>query len=79
MELATPLRLGGEYYLEAVTVGRDPDSDTVRDCPACGGRCYDDEWHLVATVRTVPGGTRARYHYCDGDCLRGWLRLFPAT
>jgi hypothetical protein len=94
MELATPLYLGGDRYLEAVSVGRDPDSTTVRDCPVCGGRSFDDEWHLIATVldrsgargdpgatRSSPGatGSRARFYYCSAGCLRDWLRLFPET
>jgi hypothetical protein len=32
MELTTLLALGGRFYLVAVTVGRDEDSQTVRDC-----------------------------------------------
>lgn len=79
MDLATPLALGGEHYLTAVSVGRDPDAETVRDCPACGGHCHDDEWHLVATVLRHDTGTRAHHYYCSSHCLRSWLRLFPAT
>lgn len=82
MKLATPLHLGGDHYLDAVSVGRDPDATTVRDCPVCGGHSFDDEWHLVATVTTVDGGTAgppAHHYYCDDQCLREWLRLFPAT
>ncbi len=79
MRLATPLELGGGRYLEAVSVGRDPDSTTVRDCPGCSGHCYDDEWHLEATVLDRAADTRARFYWCSEPCLRGWLRLFPAT
>lgn len=83
MRLATPLALGGDRYLESVSVGRDPEASTVRDCPACGGYCYEDEWHLVATVldrgRRRGEGSRAEFHWCSEDCLRGWLRLFPET
>jgi hypothetical protein len=79
MELQTPLKLGGSHYLEAVSVGRDPDARTVRDCPACTGHLFDDKWHLVATVRNLDTRERARHYYCSGDCLRGWLRLFLAT
>ena len=57
MRLATPLELGGDRYLEAVSVGRDPDSGTVRDCPGCSGHCYDDEWHLKATVLDRAAGS----------------------
>jgi hypothetical protein len=77
MELATPLWLGGDYYLMGVTVGRDEASATVRDCPTCGGRSFDDEFHLVGEVRT--GGEPARHHFCDAGCLRDWLGLFPET
>lgn len=79
MDLRTPIHLGGDYYLRAVSVGREPDADTVRDCPTCGGYCYDDEFHLVATVVDVGDGTSERYHHCDDDCLAGWIRIFPAT
>lgn len=93
MELATPLHLGGDRYLASVSVGRDPEATTVRDCPVCGGHLFDDEWHLIATVldrsgaRDDPGdeqdpdarGSRARFYHCSAGCLRGWLRLFPAT
>jgi hypothetical protein len=79
MKLATPLELGGGRYLEAVSVGRDPDSATVRDCLACSGHCYEDEWHLEATVLDRASGSRTRFYWCSGACLRGWLRLFPAT
>jgi len=85
MDLRTPIHLGGSHYLVAVSVGRDPDDDTVRDCPACGGYCYDDEFHLVATVRDLDAGgagapTGAEgYHFCSDGCLAGWLRTFPGT
>ena len=79
MDLQTPLKLGGSHYLEAVSVGRDPDARTVRDCPVCGGHTNDDEWHLVATVRDLEASERAHHYYCSGECLDGWLRLFPAT
>ncbi len=73
MNLAVPRSLGGTHYLCAVTVGRDPGDATVRDCPACGGRVFDDDWHLVAHVSDVRDGTRRAYHCCSADCLRGWL------
>ncbi len=76
MELPVPRRLGGRRYLVEVSVGRDPDDDTVRDCPVCGGYCYDDDWHLVAAVAET-GGPDARFHFCSPDCLDGWLGLFP--
>jgi hypothetical protein len=84
MRLATPLALGGGRYLESVSVGRDPEASTVRDCPGCEGYCYEDEWHLVATVldrseRPRDRDSRAEFYWCSGDCLRGWLRLFPGT
>jgi hypothetical protein len=77
MELRSPVRLGGRFYLEAVSVGRRPESEAVRDCPGCGGYCCDDEWHLVATVYSGGTGTRERHHYCSDGCLGGWLRTAP--
>ena len=74
MDLRRPRSLGGTHYLRAVTVGRDPEAETVRDCPACGGRVYDDEWHLVARVVDVRDGTARSYHCCSPSCLDGWLR-----
>lgn len=79
MDLPTPVHLGGRYDLTAVSVGRDPDDDTVRDCPGCGGRVFDDEWHLRATVRDGGGRGREEYVYCSADCLDAWIGLFPAT
>jgi hypothetical protein len=79
MDLAAPIHLGGRYDLTAVSVGCDPDAETVRDCPACGGYVFDDEWHLRATVRDGHDRTRETYVYCGGACLRAWLRCFPAT
>lgn len=79
MDLATPLHVGGTYYLEAVTVGRDPDDETVWDCPMCGGRGYADEFHLEATVFDSDTGRREPYRYCDDRCLADWLRTLPAT
>jgi len=83
MDLATPLSLGGGRYLQGISVGCDPDSRTVRDCPVCGGRLTDDEFHLVATVRDRArgggGSRRALWYLCDEDCLHGWLRTFPGT
>ena len=74
MDLGTPLRLGGTHYLTAVSVGRDPDDETVWDCPVCGGHGYADEWPLVASVRDTATSRTATYRYCDDACLRGWLR-----
>ena len=79
MDLGVPRSLGGPFYLRAVTVGRDPDDETVRDCPACGGYVFDDDWHLRATVRDGRTRNRERYVYCSPDCYRDWLRVFPAT
>lgn len=79
MELATPVHLGGRYDVTGVSVGRHPETETVRDCPGCGGYVFDDEWHLRATVRDGRGRDREEYVYCGGECLREWLRVFPAT
>ncbi|WP_254273640.1 DUF7576 family protein [Haloarcula marina] len=75
MDLPTPYHLGGRYYVDAISVGRLPDDETVRDCLVCGGHVYDDRWHVVADVRDTGGGPRQHHHYCSGDCLRAWLRL----
>jgi hypothetical protein len=74
MELPAPVALGGRYALTAVSVGRDPDDATVRDCPGCGGYAFDDEWHHRATVRDGRTRDREAYVYCSDDCLREWLR-----
>jgi len=79
VDLPTPIHLGGRYDLMAVSVGRDPDDETVRDCPGCGGHVFDDEWHLRATVRDDRSRDRESYVYCGSDCLHAWLRTFPAT
>lgn len=76
MRFPTPHHIGGRYYVETVSVGRDPDSATVRDCLSCGGYVFDDEWHLVATVLDRADDARQRHVYCGDDCFRGWLRLF---
>jgi hypothetical protein len=73
VDLGVPRSLGGPFYLRAVTVGRDPDDETVRDCPACGGLLYDDDWHLVAHVADVRDGAARAYHCCSPACLAGWL------
>ena len=73
MDLGVPRSLGGPFYLRAVTVGREPDDKTVRDCPACGGRVYDDDWHFVAHVADVRDGASSAYYCCSPDCLTGWL------
>ncbi len=78
MELTTPLALGGEFYLVGVTVGRDEDSQTVRDCLVCDGHTFDDEFHLVGEVH-ARGDSLRRHYFCDADCLHEWLRLFPGT
>jgi len=74
VDLRVPRSLGGTHYLRAVTVGRDPDDETVRDCPVCGGLLYDDEWHLAAGVVDVRDGTRRSYRCCSADCLRALVR-----
>ncbi|MEF8885740.1 MAG: hypothetical protein V5A44_11550 [Haloarculaceae archaeon] len=79
MDLQAPIHLGGQYDLTAVSVGRHPDDATVRDCPGCGGYVFDDEWHLRATVRAGRRRDREAYVYCSDECLREWLRAFPAT
>jgi hypothetical protein len=79
MDLPTPIHLGGRYDVTAVSVGRDPDDETVRDCPVCGGYVFDDDWHLRATVRDGTSRDRESYVYCSPDCYRDWLRGFPAT
>ncbi len=71
MRLPVPRPLGGRFYVKGVSVGRDPDDERVGDCAGCDGHVYHDRWHLTATV--VGEGRRARYHYCDDDCLRAWL------
>jgi hypothetical protein len=73
VDLRVPRSLGGTFYLRAVTVGRDPDDETVRDCP-CGDRVYDDDWHVVGHVVDVRDGSASRYHCCSPGCLRGWLQ-----
>lgn len=75
MQLATPHHLGGDYYVTAVSVGRDPDADTVRDCPTCGGYVADDEWTVAATVVDRADDSRAEHVHCGTACLREWLRL----
>jgi RNA polymerase subunit RPABC4/transcription elongation factor Spt4 len=80
MDLRTPIHLGGDHYLEAVSVGKDPDDLTVFDCPVCGGYGFADRWHPVATVFDADADTRARarerYRYCGNECLTGFLRTF---
>jgi len=73
VDLRTPHHLGGDRYVASVSVGRC-ETDTVRDCPTCGGYLYDDEWHLRTTVQRS-GGEAAVFHHCGEDCLREWLRL----
>jgi hypothetical protein len=70
VDLRVPRSIGGTHYLRAVTVGRDPDDETVRDCPVCGGLVYDDDWHLAGHVVDVRDGTRRSYRCCSEDCLR---------
>ena len=79
MNLGAPHHLGGDYYLTAVSVGRDPDDETVWDCPMCGGRGYADAFHLEATLLDTDTGRREPYRYCDDACLADWLRTLPAT
>ncbi len=72
VRLPVPRSLGGRFYVESVSVGRDPDDDRVGDCAGCDGYVYYDRWHLAATV---VGDDRREYRYCDDDCLRGWLAV----
>lgn len=69
----TPHHLGGDRYVADVSVGR-LDDDTVRDCPTCGGRLYEDRWHVRVEV-TRTDGPAATHHLCGESCLRDWLRL----
>jgi hypothetical protein len=77
MELETPYALGGTYYVEAVSVGKRTDDETVRDCVVCGGHVYADDWHLVIGVVDTDGD-RQRHHHCSEGCLTDWLRLMTA-
>lgn len=74
MELPTPYHLGGRYYVTGVSVGRDRDDGTVRDCTGCGGYVFQDDWHVAATVTERGGGERV-HRFCGDDCHRAWLRF----